>query len=244
MSKKIAIVTGASRGFGAACVDLLLERGYKVIALARSEIKETEQLITIKCDISNLSELETKFKAVTDKISASTVEDIVLINNAATLHPVGALGTSSIQNLDNCFRLNITAPIWISGEVIRSNPSAKIRIVDLSSGAAYNAYSGWTAYCASKAALRMAAMSIAEDLKEFSNLKDRNIGILEYAPGVLDTDMQQEVRNSGKDNFPHIDKFIEMKDEGQLVPAIDSAKAIMGFIESDKVKLYEEMRYS
>lgn len=244
MASKIAIVTGASKGFGSASVDLLLERGYSVIAMARSAIEEKGNLKFIKCDLSDLNEVEAKFKSITEIISGSTVKDIVLINNAATLQPVGEFARESIHDLDSCFRLNVTAPIWITGTVIRANPKAKIRIVDLSSGAAFSAYSGWTAYCASKAALRMAAMSIAKDLTEFEAHKGHNIGILEYAPGVLDTGMQQEVRDSGQQNFPNIKKFIDLKKDGKLVAPIDSARVVMEFIEKDKVAVYEELRYS
>lgn len=70
------------------------------------------------------------------------------------------------------------------------------------------------------------------------------MAILEYEPGVVDTDMQVQVRNSGKENFPNIDRFIDLKNNNELVSAEDSAAQIWPFLEEKIGDAYQERRYS
>jgi NAD(P)-dependent dehydrogenase (short-subunit alcohol dehydrogenase family) len=85
------------------------------------------------------------------------------------------------------------------------------RIVITSSGAAVHSYSGWGPYCASKAALR----SIGETL----GLEERTITTVSVRPGVVDTEMQRELREQHLSVLDEVDqmKFGSLKKDGKLL---------------------------
>ena len=78
-------------------------------------------------------------------------------------------------------------------------------LINVSSGAAWNPYEGWGAYCAGKAGV--------ERLTEVVAAEEADSGLRAYsvAPGVVDTAMQERIRSSNSEDFPDIDRFIEMK---------------------------------
>lgn len=111
------------------------------------------------------------------------------MNNAGSLGPIGPSSLfgddaeGSIRRLDATIRLNVTTPMWLSGAVLReASNEAAVRIINISSGAAGNAYPGWATYCTSKAALRMSGQVLAVDSEEFDELKGRDIRVFDYAP--------------------------------------------------------------
>jgi len=243
MSENIAIISGASRGLGQACAQLLNKNGFTVIGLARSLIKEPYIAASYCVDISDLSKLEEVYGKILENLKSKSINKLVLINNAATLNPVGPLGNESLKDLDFAMRLNVTAPMWIMSATINKLQAQDTRIVNISSGAANNPYPGWASYCTTKAALRMASKNFAADLQGFDKFQKRKIAILEYEPGVIDTAMQEQVRNSGKENFPNIERFVELKKNDELISAAESASQILPFIEDQNAEPYQERRY-
>jgi benzil reductase ((S)-benzoin forming) len=98
--------------------------------------------------------------------------------------------------------------------------------VHISSGAGRNAYPGWSLYCATKAALDHHARAVVLDA-------NRALRICSVAPGVVDTNMQAEIRSSGKEQFPLREKFEELKRNGQLVSPEQCAIQLVDFALSD-----------
>jgi benzil reductase ((S)-benzoin forming) len=78
-------------------------------------------------------------------------------------------------------------------------------LINISSGAALKGYASWGAYCASKAAV--------DRLTECALLEEAESGLRAYslAPGVIDTDMQVAIRAASKQQFPMVQKFIDLK---------------------------------
>ena len=94
---------------------------------------------------------------------------------------------------------------------LRTCPLGPGRLVLVSSGAATNAYHGWAAYCTSKAALNMLAKCLA--------VEEPKVVTVALRPGVLDTDMQQHIRENGKGKLDDCsyEYFIKAHQEGSLV---------------------------
>ena len=92
----------------------------------------------------------------------------------------------------------------------------------------------------------MAGMVLAEELETGAPdaLSRRDVGILSYEPGVVDTEMQTSIRTTPASDFPWVDTFITYKRQRRLVPANLPALDIVGFLERDAVPLFSEERYS
>lgn len=102
-------------------------------------------------------------------------------------------------------------------------PAAEKRILHVSSGAARNAYPGWSVYCATKAALDHHARATVLDAAP-------GLRICSLAPGVIDTDMQAEIRATSLDRFPIRERFEALKREGQLTGAAECALKLVDFV--------------
>jgi benzil reductase ((S)-benzoin forming) len=110
-----------------------------------------------------------------------------------------------------------------------------LRVVNVSSGAAHRAVPGLAAYCASKAALRMAGMVAAAEL-------DDDTAIYSYEPGVVDTEMQRAAREMPLDEFPSGAMFRQYHAEGRLAAPELPAADIVKFLESERAERFVEGR--
>lgn len=191
---EIAIVTGGARGIGAATAVALAEAGARVIVTARRVAdaeKVAEQIeggVSLPCDVADPIAIEWLVKEVERRLSAPTI----LINNAGLIGPIGRL--DQVDPIS--FAANINATLTGAALMARAVlPGMLARgrgtIVNLSSGAAHRPLEGWTAYCAAKAGLAMVTQSIALEYAA------SGIRVFGFAPGVVDTGMQVEIRASG-----------------------------------------------
>jgi benzil reductase ((S)-benzoin forming) len=166
-------------------------------------------------------------------------ERIVLINNAGTLGDVGPLGVLDNDQLEKLFNINITAPAILMNAFVEhyKTSSAEKIIMNISSGAGKNPVDGWSGYCASKAALDM----ISEVAAKEANLQGNSIKVFSVAPGVVDTEMQSQIRETDEQRFSGKKKFVNFKEQGQLADAGEVAGKLLKIIENagkyDEVKL-------
>lgn len=215
MTRK-AIVTGVSRGLGAALVDQLATGGWEVLPVSRS--------IGECVDLSSAQSLTAWLGggALTRFLGDAT--DILLINNAGMVEPIGSSGTLEPAAVQNAIQLNVTAPIVLTDAVLAARrPGTQVRIVHISSGAGRRPLAGWAVYCATKAALDMHAQALASERLD-------GVRVAAIAPGVVDTDMQGVIRDA---DFPDRDRFRDLKADGNLTAPADSAAAILRLVERD-----------
>ena len=241
MTKALTIVTGATRGFGKAAAELALKAGDDVIGLGRTEVN-----LGYPCLIADLNNLEQTQKVWEDSIRPKLAgrAHINLINNAGILDPMGPCFNASLEDLDRALRVNVAVPLWMMGKLIHdSDASSKIRIVNVGSGASTSAYPGWMAYCSTKAALRMGGAVVGVESQEYDALKSRDIRVMDYAPGVLNTAMQENIRSQSKESFPRIEKFVELHKGGVLVEPEVSARTAIEFLQSGKGEPFVEARF-
>lgn len=131
------------------------------------------------------------------------------------------------------------------GAVLSNAPhEAAVRIVNLSSGAAVQAFPGLSAYSSSKAALRMAGMVLATELDsaERAGAVPADVAILSYEPGTVDTPMQESTRATPTDVFPWRGLFDRLKAEGLLVAPERPAAEIADFLEGTGQARFTERR--
>ena len=224
-----AILTGHTRGLGAALADNLIARGIAVLGISRnrSAVQASDLLQEVELDLADTSKLETWIATGALKRFVDGAHTVVLINNAGMLQPVGPLEGQDVGAIGRSVSVNVAAPLMLSAAVAASGASVPDRrIVHISSGAARNAYPGWSIYCATKAALDHHARAVTLD-------NNRALRIGSVAPGVIDTDMQAEIRGTGLDAFPLREKFDELKRSGQLATPAEAARKVLDYALSD-----------
>ena len=243
MTHRFAIVTGTTSGVGRAAARQLVERGWHVLGLARrASAISNPRYDHQQVDLGDLDALAQSIEPRLTTLARDAPESrIGLVNNAAAPGLLGPVAALDSHRLADVFAVNVTAPIWLMGAVVRLAPAtAAIRVVNLSSGAAVRAFPGLAAYGASKAALRMAGMVMAAEAEaiRFS----RGLSILSYEPGTVDTPMQALARAQSTDVLPSVDLFVRFAAEQQLVSPEAPAREIVDFLESDGNSSFVERR--
>lgn len=218
-----AIVTGHSRGLGAAVADDLLGRGVSVLGIARTSRRAAgDGLAEAVVDLADEQALHRWLHAgdpLADFLRGA--QRAILVNNAGLLQPVGTLEQQDPAAVTRTIAVNVGAALALSVAFARATANAEDRrILHVSSGAGRKAYAGWSVYCATKAALDHHARAVALDATP-------RLRIASVAPGVIDTDMQAEIRATPKDHFPDRDRFVRMQEEGSLRAPGEAAKALV-----------------
>lgn len=220
-----AILTGHSRGLGAAIAEALLVRGIAVLGLARGgnpalAAAYPQLLREQSLDLADSAAVATWLAGESWRHFADGAEPLLLINNAGMLQPVGPLSVQDGEQIVRAVCLNVTLPLLLSSALAKARAGRELRVLHVSSGAARSAYAGWSLYCATKAALDQHARAVALD-------NSPGIKICSLAPGVIDTDMQAEIRAGSAELFPALDRFKGLKADGNLVaPAVAAAKLV------------------
>jgi len=234
------VLTGHSRGLGAALARALRARGISVLGLSRQALtgvsgQQAAQLTEVALDLSDVSAVEAWLASGRLGAWLAGAEHTLLVNNAGTVAPIGAAGglqpgTSGqvgMGPLARAIALNVTTPLLLTDAFVAATRGrADRRVAHVSSGAARNPYPGWSTYCATKAALDMHAR--ATQLDAVPGLR-----VASVAPGVIDTDMQADIRAASAADFPMHARFVAMKQDGQLTAADDAAQRLVAYILSD-----------
>ncbi|NHQ75744.1 SDR family oxidoreductase [Roseovarius gahaiensis] len=217
LTGKTALITGASRGIGAAAARAFVNAGANVALVARSADAITDlaeelgpQAIAIPCDVSQFSQVDA---AVTACVKAFGQLDI-LIGNAGVIEPIAPLSDADPDAWGKLIDINLKGVFYgmrAAMPVMRQHGGT---IITVSSGAAHNALEGWSAYCASKAGAAM--------LTESAHLEgaDQGLRVLGLSPGTVATDMQHQIKASGINPVSQLDW-------SEHIPADWPAKALL-----------------
>jgi benzil reductase ((S)-benzoin forming) len=219
----VFFITGSSRGIGKALAEALLNEseGNWVVGLSRTNALEHERFVFVEADLNQ--DVSVLARQLFHQYKPG--KRVVLVNNAGTLGQPANLGTLENKTLEQAFQLNITAAAVLMNEFIRAyeDGAASPLILNISSGAGKYPVDGWSAYCASKAALDMLSEVAAMEAKK----RNSRLKVFSLAPGVVDTEMQGQIRQSSEKGFSRVQDFIRMKEEGLLAqPAAVADKII------------------
>ncbi len=211
--KSLFIITGASKGIGKGLAEKALEHeAHQVIGISRSHSIDHKNYKAITADLTDTQ--EASILGYTLFADADAYERIVLINNAGTLGDVNHLGQVQEESIVQLMNLNVASPMILMNTFIRAlkvYDGQKI-IINISSGAGKSPVDGWSGYCASKAALDMATRVAFEENK----INGNTFKIFAVAPGVVDTGMQSQIRNSTETGFSKKKKFVDLKNNNEL----------------------------
>lgn len=195
---KTVLITGASRGIGAAAALHMAELGMNVVLAARTlsdceaiakQIRQTgAQAVAVDCDVASYASVASAVATAIDTYGAVDI----LVNNAGIIDPIARLADSDPAGWDQVVDINLKGVYHGLRAVL---PGMEQRgagvIINISSGAASNAIEGWSHYCATKAGVLALTRCVH---KEYAEHGIRCIGL---SPGTVATDMQRAIKASG-----------------------------------------------
>lgn len=217
MPTATVIVTGASRGLGAATAQILGECGANVVLNARSvdDLQEVagqidpggQQVLVAAGDVSREDDCRTLVRQTMARFGRLDA----LINNAGVLQPIAPIAAANPQQWAKNVSVNLVGPFILAHYALPHLRQSRGRIINVSSGAAVSVTAGWSAYCAAKAGLNHFTRVLAAE--------EPDVVALSFRPGVVDTAMQRTIREEGAGGMPSEShqKFRRYHEEGELL---------------------------
>lgn len=187
-----------------------------MVAVSRSE-KELNKLLEeygsdrVQIVVGDVAKAETSTTAV--KLAVEKFGQVnSIIANAGVLDPVDQVAKADVAGWKELFDINFFAVVDLVQKAIPELRKTKGNIVAVLSGASTSAYNGWGAYGASKAALNHFILSVASE--------ESDIHAISVAPGVVDTSMQNDIRNKFGKNMTKesLKRFVDLHKNSELLP--------------------------
>lgn len=216
------VISGASRGLGGALARAATAAGEQVLGIARGEAAAGESL---RWDLASPEGLYERLAACLDAamLQSHPPERWVLVNNAGLLGPIGSHYRAG--DVTRVMQVNLGAAILLSRCFVDrlAGSAAPKRIINLSSGAATRVIRGWSLYSASKAGLEHFGRCLAAEQAGAAHPVD----VLNLSPGVIDTDMQAQIRAAGDEGFPDRQRFVDLHAHAALASPESVADSIL-----------------
>ncbi|HOZ69645.1 MAG TPA: SDR family NAD(P)-dependent oxidoreductase [Chitinophagaceae bacterium] len=223
---KVLIITGGNKGIGQGICEAYKNNGYQVFSISRSQLlaDSSQNVNYIQFDLQQTKDVTAVLEEILMGLPKREMDSITLINNAATTGPIRRFEETSSADIEKVISLNVVAPLMLTSGFIQYTKGWNCRrhIINISSGAAINPLAGISTYCVSKAAIDMLTKSIA--LEQAGN--SGNFKIISVYPGLVDTDMQRDIRTSNSTHFPEVKTFREFKRNGDLAGKYDVGNEI------------------
>jgi NAD(P)-dependent dehydrogenase (short-subunit alcohol dehydrogenase family) len=217
----LAIVTGGSRGLGAALCAAYIQRGWEVVEFSRS----ARLPYSIRVDLADPESAFSVFGLALSAAAAREAAEVVAIGDAAVLGPVGAVEHATPSAVARHMNVNVISAVLFAGAVFaafREHVCPKT-FVNVSSGAATRGIAGWSLYCAGKAAMENYVRAVALE----QEVRPHPFRIFSVNPGVMDTAMQEEVRGANVEDFPDVEQYVALHRDGRLGdPALVAARIV------------------
>ncbi len=211
MTGKTVMITGASKGIGAAAAREFAAHGANVVLLARSgdalEMLATEigaQALPIECDVADFVALETAVARTVARFGSLDV----MINNAGVITPIGRIEDVDAEAWSTMIDINLKG-VFHGMKAVLSVMAAQGggTVLTVSSGAAHNPMEGWSHYCSSKAGAAMLTRCLDMETR------DQGIRAMGLSPGTVATEMQVLIKESGINPVSQLDPSVHIPAE-------------------------------
>ena len=233
----LTIITGASRGLGAALVAQRLLPGHRVLGMARHSNTALQaqadaagvQLEQWPADLADAAPVAVRLHTWLAGCDAAGIHSVSLINNAGVVGALAPLDRVPLAELVYTMRVGLEAALLLSAaflDATRHWPGAR-RLLNISSGLGRNAMAGSAAYCAAKAGMDHFSRALALEQAACAN----PARVVSMAPGVINTDMQAQLRDSDATLFPARARFVALQAGGLLMSPADCAAKLLARLE-------------
>lgn len=229
------ILTGASRGMGLAMAQQLLQPGHALLCISRHENADLAARATqAGCpleqwplDLSHSREAAAMLRQWLGRPGVQHAS-ATLINNAGVIPQIAPLSAIAPDDLAQALRVDLEAPMALSAAFLAATEGWTVprKILNISSGLGRRPMASQAAYCAAKAGLDLFTRCVA--LEEAR--KPQGAKVCALAPGVIDTDMQVQLRGADAAAFPDRARFEQLKSGGQLDSPEAAARKVLAYL--------------
>jgi len=236
MPRHLYVISGASRGLGAALAAQLLDTQHVLLGISRNgnaalqaeAERRGASLLQWTLDLAQTLEAAARLEAWLTALDAGEFASATLVNNAAALTHIGPLETIEASDLSRALRVGLEAPLLLASAFLRATRRwrGERKVFNISSGLGRRAMAGQAPYCAIKAGLDHASRVLALEAAHGQN----GAKVVSLAPGVIDTDMQAQLRGADPAAFPDHGLFMQMEREGQLASAQETAARMLAYL--------------
>ncbi|WP_169091078.1 (S)-benzoin forming benzil reductase [Paenibacillus sp. PL91] len=237
---KAYIITGTSRGIGEALAEQLLMSENSVYCISRSVNDKLEELGATRgaklsyytYDLNELTGIDHLMKKIVGSIKLEEdLEAIYLINNAGMLSPVMPIEQCDTELIIQNVTINLLAPMILTSRFIEMTKELAVdkRVMNVSSGSAKFLLPAQSCYSTAKAGIDSFSKSVHLEQQHALN----SVKIASVYPGMIDTHMQAEIRSTSKENFPYVDQFIKMAQDGLLQTPENTATKLLELLLSE-----------
>ena len=236
MKPSLFILTGASRGMGLAMARQLIAAGHTVIGLSRQvhaglaeeAAAHGAALQQWPVDLTDAPAAAAQLATWLREQAPDAYASATLINNAGVIPRIGPLSDADPADLARALRAGLEAPMALAAAFLGATArwSGPRKVLNISSGLGRRAMASQAAYCAAKAGMDHFTRCLA--LEEALN--PHGAKVCSLAPGVIDTDMQVQLRGADADAFPDRAAFTGMKEKGQLATPDDAAARVLAYL--------------
>jgi benzil reductase ((S)-benzoin forming) len=243
---RLAIVTGTSSGIGEALARTLLDRKWRVVGISRRAAAiDSPHYEHVALDLGDVDRLTASLtSALGSAVADASLTRLALVNNAADVALHGQVDQLDPDAMMRAYAVNTVAPVVLMGWILRhSAANVPLRIVNVSTGAAVQPLPGLGAYSATKAALRLVGMILAAEIDAGRDAR-RDVTVLSYDPGVVETAMQEAVRGTPAEKLPVVGMFHQLAAHRMLRTPDVPANAIADYVDADGHPRFVEDRFA
>ena len=236
MTQTLTILTGASRGLGLAMAGQLLAPRHTLLCISRHSHEGlavqarglNATLIQWTEDLAQGASASRRLEQWLREFANDAFSSATLINNAGFIPRVAPLSETDADELSQALRVGLEAPMQLSAAFLRATQAwnAPRKLLNISSGLGRRAMASQSAYCAAKAGMDHFTRCLALD----EALKPHGAKVCALAPGVIDTDMQLQLRSADAAAFPDQANFVKLHRAGELSSAADAALRVLAFL--------------
>ena len=238
----LIILTGASRGLGLAMAEQLIAPGRPLLCLSRHARPELTELASQRgatvmqwsVDLSDAGAVATRLERWMGELDAPVLAGVTLINNAGVIPRIGPLGDCPPDELARALRVGLEAPMLLTSAFLRASAAwvasgwrGSRKVLNISSGLGRRPMAAQAPYCAAKAGMDHFSRCVA--LEEARH--PHGARIVSLAPGVIDTDMQVQLRAARPADFPDLGRFIGLQAQGQLSSPAEAAARVLAWLQ-------------
>lgn len=232
----LTLITGASRGMGRAMAEQLLQHGQVLLCISRKSDPALAALAKEKGatleqwahDLADPVAASARVSAWLQQQDAEAFDSVTLINNAGTVGRLSPLRQGEASDLSQSLRIGLEAPMLLTAAFLGATQAwrARRKVLNISSGLGRNAMASQAPYCAAKAGMDHFSRAVALEEEGAPN----GARIVSLAPGVIDTDMQVQMRGTDASLFPDQGRFARLKADGQLTSPADAAARVLAYL--------------